>query len=217
MQDPHYLEQTWRYIADHPGVFITALKTHALMSGLSVVLAIGIALPLGWGCARTPLLSVVSTRFFNTLRVIPGLAILALLIPILGTGLGPSVFALFILAFPTLLLNTMAGFQQIPEETREAARGLGLSPSEVFWKVDLPLATPNIMNGLRTSAVEVISGATLTAFIGGGGLGTFIVNGLSMDNVPLLMVGALPVALMAIAVEIFFNGLNQHFFRYQTC
>lgn len=217
MSFPDLMTHAARYIENNPATFSEACYIHLFMSLCSVALAGLLAIPLGFLCARHGAFSARISGLFNGLRVLPGLAILALMIPVLGTGLLPTVLALVLLAFPSILLNTIAGSRQVGRDVRETAHALGMSERQLFLKVEFPLAAPSVLNGLRIASVEVISGATLGAFIGGGGLGTFIVNGLSTYDFSLLMVGALPVALMAMLVEIGFAQLTRQATRYQRC
>lgn len=205
--------QAWRYVATHPGAFSEAVRTHLQISALAVGIASFLAIPLGFLWTRRsigpvgteacvpPDLSSVGVSILNVIRVIPGPAILAWMIPILGTGLLPAGLALVLLAFPSILLNTMTGFRTIDAGLLETARALGMDRWDILLHVELPLAAPAILNGVRVASVEVVSGATLAAFIGGGGLGTFIVNGLSLYSPPLLLVGALPVTAIAMTIE----------------
>lgn len=190
---------------------------HLHISGLALGVAAIIGMPLGFACSRYQSVSNGAGMVFNTIRAIPGLALLAFLIPVLGTGAIPTVVALIILALPSILLNTMAGFRQVEPLTLETARGLGLSARQTFTRVEIPIALPYMLTGLRVACVEVISGATLAAFIGGGGLGTLIVNGLNTYNIPLLLIGALPIACLALSIELGFNQLIRSTTRYQTC
>jgi len=193
------------YIQTNPEPFIRALTLHLQMSFGAVLFASLLGMPVGFFARHASLFSTVLTSSFNMLRVIPGLAVLALLMPLMGTGAWPATFALVLLIFPTIVLNTMSGFRQADAETLEAAYGLGMKPSQVFLHVQVPIALPVILNGVRIALVEAISAAALAAFIGGGGLGNFIVNGLGMANLTLLMVGALPIAVLAVMSETLFG------------
>lgn len=201
----------------HKALLKEAIWTHLWISGSAWGIAVFFGLLLGYASCRSRLLSNTVIPFFNTVRVIPGLALIAFLIPLLGTGILPTVVALCVIALPAVLLNTRAGFQQIDPLMVEGARGLGLDNRQVFQRVELPLAMPFILTGLRIAGVEIIAGATLAAFIGGGGLGTLIVNGLSTYNFPLLLTGAIPVALLALIVELGFNASIRMANRYQEC
>ena len=217
MDAPALITQTVKEALLHKALLREAVWTHLHISGLALGIAAIIGMPLGFACSRYQSASHGVGMAFNTLRAIPGLALLAFLIPILGTGTLPTVVALIILALPSILLNTMAGFRQVGPLPLETARGLGLSAPQVFMRVEVPVALPYLLTGLRVACVEVISGATLAAFIGGGGLGTLIVNGLNTYNIPLLLIGALPIAGMALAIELGFNRLIRHTTRYQSC
>lgn len=194
-----------------------AVWTHLQICTAAMLIAAAAGLPLGFVCSRNRTMSQWVSGVFNTVRVIPGLALLAFLIPVLGTGTLPTITALVILAMPSVLLNTAAGFHQVESLILDTAKGLGLNGWQIFRRVQFPIALPYILNGLRIASVEVIAGATLAAFIGGGGLGTLIVNGLSTYNFPLLLVGALPVAILALMVEFVFTQYTKTVTRYQTC
>jgi osmoprotectant transport system permease protein len=199
------LAEALTYIQTHPQAFWSALSLHLQMSFGAVLIATLLGVPVGLYSRHASRLSQILATLFNTLRVIPGLAVLALMMPLIGTGPWPATLALVLLVFPTIALNTVSGFRQADVETLEAARGLGMKPLEVFFKVEVPLALPVILNGVRIALVEAISAAALAAFIGGGGLGSFIVNGLGMANLALLLVGALPVAALALFSEAIFG------------
>jgi len=139
-------------------------------------------------------------------RVVPSLAILFLAVPILGIGFRPALAALVALACPPILLATHAALLGVPAAVREAAYGLGHSPAQVLARVDLPLAAPVALSGLRTAAVEVNASATLAAFIGAGGLGDFIARGFATNRVEVMLVGAVPIALLALAAEAAFSS-----------
>lgn len=194
-----------------------AILIHLGISGIALGIAILTGIPLGLACSRFAALSQPVTATFNMTRVIPGLALLAFLIPIFGTGSLPAIVALVMLALPSVLLNTMSGFRQVGPLNLETAHGLGMDHWQSFCRVELPLALPYILTGLRIASIEVISGATLAAFIGGGGLGTLIINGLSTYNFPLLLIGALPVAALALMTDLCFNRLFKYATRYQRC
>jgi osmoprotectant transport system permease protein len=135
--------------------------------------------------------------------------------PFLGTGFTPALVALTVLACPPVLINTFLGFRSVNLAVLEAASGMGMEKWRVLTKIEFPLALPIVIAGIRTASIEVIASATLAAFIGGGGLGTFIVNGLAMYNFSLLLVGAVPVAALAILSEVCFAGVERFVTMYQ--
>jgi osmoprotectant transport system permease protein len=144
----------------------------------------------------------------GTLRLIPSLAVLFLALPYLGLGLRPSLFALTLLALPPVLINTYAGIRNVEQPVVEAARGVGMAPGQVLRRVELPLALPAIITGVRIAAVEVIASATLASFINGGGLGEFIQIGFALNRPSVMLVGAIPVTALALAADGLF-GLAQ--------
>lgn len=154
-------------------------------------------------------------NFFNFLRIIPSLAILVLALPILGTGFTPALVALILLAVPPILINTYLGFKNIGPSIIESAEGMGMGYRELLFKIQLPLAMPLIITGVRTSSVEVIASATLASYIGTGGLGDFIFTGLSMNDYTMLLVGGISVAILSIIAEIILFFLQQGITRYQ--
>ena len=150
----------------------------------------------------------------NLGRAIPSFAILSIVFqvmldywPNIAFGLGPTVIAMILLAIPPILTNTYVGVQQVDRDTVEAARGMGMTGRQVLRRLEMPLAAPLIVTGIRTAAVQVIATATLAALIGGGGLGRFIVDGFAQGDEVVLMAGAILVALLAIVSELVFGGL----------
>jgi osmoprotectant transport system permease protein len=200
---------TW--IIDNHDAFFRAFNRHMLMCAISLGIAFLIAIPLGFFVARSPRAAFVSVNIAGALRSIPSLAILAATMPFLGIGLLPSVTALVVLAVPPLLLNTIIGIREIDPAVIDAANGMGMGRREMLWQIEAPLAVPAILAGVRTSAIQVIGGAALASFIGGGGLGDYINAGIAMMDMARLLVGALPIALLAIFAELGFGWLERAF------
>src|SRR5438552_7109819 len=203
------LADAWRYIETHPTQFATALGVHVALSACALALAAVIAIPAGIAVARRAGAALAAINAANIGRTLPSLAVLALVMPILGTGFTPALVALTLLALPPILTNTIAGIIGVERDIVDAARGMGMTPREIRDSVELPIATPVIFAGLRTAAVQVVSGAVLAAFIGGGGLGDFITAGIAMMAVPLLLVGAIPVTLLSLATDFLFGMLER--------
>ena len=192
------------WVQGHPDIVIRTVREHVTLSGLALLIAILIGVPLGiavarYGRAAGPVVAVV-----NTLRTIPSLALLVLMLPLLGTGALPSLVALVLYGLPAILLNTLTGLRGVDRDVVDAARGQGLSEPQVLARIELPLATTLILAGIRTGAVQIVSAATLAVFIGGGGLGELISSGMGLMDMPQLVAGALLVALLAGAVELAF-------------
>jgi len=182
---------------------------HLELSGLAVVIAAAIALPIGLYLGHTGRLAFVAVNVANVGRALPSLALLALALPVaisLGLGLGfwPTLFALVPLAIPPIMTNAYVGMRGVDRDVIEAARGMGLSEVGILGRVEAPLALPLILAGARTAAVNVVATATLGALVAGGGLGRYIVDGLALQEYDRLFAGALLVAALAIGVEVAF-------------
>ena len=203
------LVDAWNYLMSHPGQFATALGVHVALSAAALTIASAIAIPAGIYAAHRPGTAFATINIANVGRTLPSLAVLALVMPLLGTGFAPSLFALSLLALPPIVLNTITGIAGIDPDIVDAARGMGMTRREILRRIEWPLALPVIFAGLRTAAIQVISGAVLAAFIGGGGLGDFITAGIAMMAIPQLLVGAIPVTLLAIGADFAFGALQQ--------
>jgi osmoprotectant transport system permease protein len=194
------LSQTLAYALMHHHEVLLALRQHVTLSAAALLIAIALGVPLGiWTSRSAAGRSVVSA--VTALRVVPSLAVLAFMLPILGIGFAPALVALALLAFPPILINTDVAFRGIPPSIREAALGMGMQRGELLRRIEYPLATPVVIAGLRTSTIEVIASATLAAFIGAGGLGNFILDGLANNDVRQLLLGGISVAVLALAAE----------------
>ena len=177
------------------------VRDHLALAGSALLVAIVIGVPLGGFVARAPRFRDVSLGVVNVARVLPSLAVLALAQPFLGIGFWPAVVALVFLAIPPIAINTDVALRGVPEALVDAARGTGMSERQTRVRVVWPLATPVVFSGIRTSAVEVIASATLAAFIGGGGLGEYILNGLASGDNAQLFEGAGSVAVLALVAQ----------------
>jgi osmoprotectant transport system permease protein len=203
------LGEAWSYLLAHLPQFATALGVHVALSAAALAIGAAIAVPAGIYVAHRPRAAFATINVANIGRTLPSLAVLALVMPLLGTGFAPSLFALSLLALPPIVLNAIAGIRGIDPEVVDAARGMGMTPGAILRRIEWPLALPVIFAGLRTAAIQVISGAVLAAFIGGGGLGDFITAGIAMMAVPQLLVGAIPVTLLAIGADFAFGVLQR--------
>ena len=203
------LVEAWQFIVAHPERFFGALTTHVALSAAALSLAIAIALPVGVLLADTRRAALAAITAANIGRTLPSLAVLALVMPLLGTGFVPSLFALTLLALPPILINTCTALQQVDADMVDAARGMGMTRAQIMREVELPVAMPVIFAGIRTAAVQVVSGAVLAAYIGGGGLGDFITSGIAMMALPQLLVGAIPATMLAIGADRLFGHLQR--------
>ena len=199
------LQDAFQYYINNQSFFWNAIRQHLVLSSFAMVISLLTALPVGiWIAKRTDIAQVV-INIFNAFRVVPSLAILFLALPYLGLGFFPSLIALTVLAFPPVLINTYTGIRGVDAFIIEAASGMGMTKTQVMTKIEIPLAIPAIVTGVRIASVEVISSATLASFIGGGGLGDFITRGFALYDVPIMLVGAIPVALLALSSESFWS------------
>ncbi len=195
------LTRAYEYLLEHQPDFRLALATHLRLSGSALLIALVVCVPLGLWAAKRRAVAQPVINAANALRVIPSLAILFLAQPYLGIGFAPSLVALTILACPPILINTYAGFRSVDRTVVEAAYGMGMAGSQVLRRIELPLAFPILLAGVRIAAVEVIASASLAAFIGGGGLGNFIQRGFAVNEPGIMLVGTIPTALLALTVE----------------
>src|ERR687893_1035948 len=203
------LTQMVAYIRDNQDTFLELLSEHVQLTVLSVVIGLLVALPLAVVASRFELLAKPLTWLAAIGQTIPSLAILGLMLPWLGTGFVPSLFALTIRAILPIFLNGYVGIRSTDPAVVDAARGMGTSEAQLLLMVQLPLASPVLFAGIQTATVQNIGLATLAAFIGGGGLGDLILQGLAMVDPPVLLAGAGPVALLAMAAEIGLGRLRR--------
>jgi osmoprotectant transport system permease protein len=191
--------------------FAGLLYTHVELSVVALLIAVAIALPVALAVRNTVIGAAVVINVGNIGRAVPSLAILALALPLLGFGFAPALIALTALAIPPILINASTGLREVSEDIIGAARGMGLSGRQILARIQLPIAAPVIFAGIRTAAVQVVASATLATFIGGGGLGNLIVEGLQRNDRAILLAGSFSVAILAIITEVAFGGLERAF------
>ena len=188
------------------------LGQHLLLVFGSLLLALIVGVPLGWLAWQRPAIAGGLLGLVGVLQTVPSLALLAFLIAIVGSiGFVPALLALFIYALLPIVRNTHTGLLGVPQELSQAARSLALSPVQALWTVELPLALPVLLAGVKTAAVINVGTATVAAFIGAGGLGERIVAGLAVNDTDLALAGALPAALLALVVQWGFDRLERRF------
>ncbi len=181
--------------------FSTHLRDHVVLAATALAIALLLAVPLGAWIAHEPRFRGLSLGAVDVARVVPSLAVLALMLPIVGVGFAPALVALALLAIPPIAINVEVAIRGVPPAALDAARGLGMTERQLRRRVEWPLALPVVMAGVRTATVEVIASATLAAFIGGGGLGEYILNGVAEADTPQLLEGAVSVAVLALLAE----------------
>ena len=183
---------------------------HIVISAVTTAAAVALALPFGILAGHTRRGGFVAVNIANLGRAMPSLALLALMFPLalslkLGFGFWPTFLALVPLGIPPVLTNSYVAVREVDPDIVEAARGMGLREQQVLRQVELPIAAPLIIAGVRNAAVAIVATATLGALVAGGGLGRYIVDGIARQDYPRVFVGALLVALLSISVEIAFG------------
>jgi len=181
---------------------VTRTGEHFILTGLSTLIATLLGIPLGILAYRTQRLRHLLVAIVNLFQTIPSLAMLAILLVLLGKiGIAPALIALVLYALLPIVRNTITGLNEISADINEAGKGIGMTDGQLLWRVQLPLALPVIIAGIRTAAVVCVGIATLSAFIGAGGLGQFINRGLATYNTNLVLLGAIPAAMLALVVD----------------
>lgn len=188
--------QYWQHVGQHIGLSMVAL-----------VISMVIALPLGYLGSRIKAVASFCVAFSQVLRIIPSLALLFLLIPFIGTGVVPALIALVVLALPPLLINTILGFNEVSPLYKEVGVALGMDERQLRKQIEIPLALPYILNGIKLALVEIIASATLATYIGAGGLGTLIFTGLGLYDMSYVVIGAVSVAILSLLAMIGFDFL----------
>ena len=208
--------QITAYFESNGPRFFGMLGAHIRVSLIALAIAVLIGIPAGFLCVRHPKSQKAITGLFSVLRVIPSLAILLLMVPLLGTGTAPAVVALVLLAVPPILMNTVAGLEGVPEFMLETAEGVGMNPTQVWTKVRFPLAMPMILTGIKTAAVEIVASATLASKIGAGGLGDIIFAGIGLFKTELLLIGGMSVALLSLLTGLIFAIIEKSTMKHRT-
>jgi osmoprotectant transport system permease protein len=217
----HVFGDVYRWFADGAhwqgpkGVPVRILE-HVQMSGAGVGFALLVAIPVALYVGHTRRGEFLAVSIANLGRAIPSFAILSIVFQLMlvyfkasAFGFWPTVIALFLLAIPPILTNTYVGIQNVDQDVVEAARGQGMSEGQILRRLEIPLAMPLIAAGLRIATLQVIATATLAALIAGGGLGVFIVEGFAQGDQPMVVAGAVLVALLAILTEVVLGGIER--------
>ncbi len=203
----------WTWLTDpanwtgQEGIWLR-IGEHLEYSVVSLALACLVAVPLGLYVGHTGRLRFLAVNLTGALRAVPSLGLLFLAVMVVGGRLAgdaaylvPTVLVLVVLAVPPVLAGVYAGVEQVDPAARDAARGMGMTGSDVLWRVEVPCALPLVLSGVRSAALQVVATATLAATVGLGGLGRFLIDGLSVRDYPQMAGGAVVVAGLALAVE----------------
>lgn len=197
------------FIQERPDRFRGLVWAHVQLAASSLLIASLIYIPLGVLFSRLGRTGANAVGVLASIRVIPSLALVFLFYPWLGFGTLPGLAALVLLAAPALTVNTFAGLTNVDAFTLEAARGVGMSSKQVFLRVQLPLALPVVVAGLRLAAVELLASATLASFVGAKTLGQYILTGISLLDTTYLLAGGIPIVMLVLLADLMFSGLER--------
>ncbi len=202
-------QSLWSFMTQQSDKLLTQTYAHIGLTFISLLLSVCIGLPLGILIARYKQWSGLVLGIAGVLQTIPSIALLGFMIPLLGIGAKPAIVALMLYAFLPIIRNTFAGITQVDPSVRDAARGMGMSTQQILFKVELPLAMPVILAGIRTATVINVGVATLAAYIAAGGLGEFIFGGIALNNTNMILAGAIPAALLAILFDFLLSKVQR--------
>jgi osmoprotectant transport system permease protein len=201
-------QSLWGFMYQESDKLLTQTLQHIGLTFISLIIAVVIGLPLGIFIARKKQFSGAVLGVAGVLQTIPSIALLGFMIPLLGIGAKPAIVALFIYALLPIIRNTYTGILGVDAYIAEAATAMGMSKRQILLKVELPLAMPVILAGIRTATVINVGVATLASYIAAGGLGEFIFGGISLNNTNMILAGAIPAALLAITFDFLLSKLQ---------
>jgi len=204
-----WLQRNWPQV-------LSALGEHVLISLTALVIAFAIAFAIGVWAARRPRALGAALAVTGVLYTIPTLALLALLIPLVGLGKVNGIITMVAFSLLILIRNIATGIRDVPADVMDAARGMGMSVRQLLWRIELPLALPVIVAGLRVAAVTVISVTVAAAYVNAGGLGAIILEGIQTDHAPKIWVGALTACALAVAVDVSLAALQGRLQRHRA-
>lgn len=198
-----------QFLLERGNELVTKIGEHIFISGVALLLGILFAVPIGILLTRTKRTAAIVIGLTSALQTVPSLALLALMIPIFGVGKIPAIIALFIYSLLPILRNTYIGIKEVSSDYKDAAKGMGMTNVQSIFMVELPIAMPTIMAGIRLAAVYVIAWATLASYIGAGGLGDFIFSGLNNYQPDLIFAGTIPVTILALVADLLLGLLEK--------
>lgn len=203
------MEIRWDWIERHRDEIQSATLGHLELTAISLGIAVVIALPLALAVRRHRFAAGAVLGVAGVLYTIPSIALFGILVPLIGLGIWPVIIGLVLYAQLTLLRNTLVGLEAAPAAVREAAEGMGLTPRQVLLRIELPLAIPAIVAGLRVTTVTAVGIATVGGLVGGGGLGQIIVDGVRRDFPTLIVVGAVCTTALAVLLDLALVGAER--------
>src|SRR3954447_15417246 len=202
-------QSLWNFISQQSDKLLQQTLAHIGLTFISLLLSIVIGIPAGIWISRQKQWSAFILGVAGILQTIPSIALLGFMIPLLGIGAKPAIIALMLYAFLPIIRNTYTGINEVNPAVTDAAKGMGMTSGQILFKVELPLAMPVILAGIRTATVINVGVATLAAYIAAGGLGEFIFGGIALNNSNMMLAGAIPAALLAIFLD-FLLAKAQH-------
>jgi osmoprotectant transport system permease protein len=194
-------QSLWNFMQQQSDKLLEQTLAHIGLTFISLLFSIVIGIPLGIWISRKKQWSGFVLAIAGILQTIPSIALLGFMIPLLGIGSKPAIVALMLYAFLPIIRNTFTGINQVNTSVTDAAKGMGMTSGQILLKVELPLAMPVILAGIRTATVINVGVATLAAYIAAGGLGEFILGGIALNNTNMILAGAIPAALLAIIFD----------------
>lgn len=197
------------FVIDRKEQIVSLIIEHIQLTLIAVLLAIIIGVPLGIFITRKQSLAKPIIGFANLIQAVPSLALLGFLIPILGIGSKPAILMVLLYSLLPILKNTYAAISNLNKDTMEAARAMGMTKSEMLIKVELPLALPLVMAGIRISAVTAVGLMTIAAFVGGGGLGYLVFSGVQTVNSNMILAGAIPACILALLMDLLIGKIEE--------
>lgn len=214
------MQELFLYIAENYPLIMQKGMEHIELAGVAVLMATLVGVPVGFAIANNEKTANVVVGIANIIQTIPSLALFGFMLPLFGIGKTPAIIALFLYGLLPIIKNTLIGIRNVSPSIIEAARGMGMSKVQMLFKVQIPMAIPIIMGGVRIATVTGIGIATIAVLIGAGGLGQLIYRGISMYNKPMILSGAIFSALLAIIADfilgIFENKLTSKGLRKQN-
>jgi osmoprotectant transport system permease protein len=202
-------QSLWQFLLLHWDKILDQTITHIGLTFISLLLAVIIGTPIAILIARKRNLAAAVLGIAAIMQTIPSVALLGFMIPLFGIGTVPAIVVLFFYALLPIIRNTFTGITGIDEAIRDAAKGMGMTDKQILFKVEIPLAMPVILAGIRTATVINVGVATLAAYIAGGGLGEFIFGGIALNNTNMILAGAIPAALLAITFDFLLGKIQK--------
>lgn len=202
------MEQLTRYLFEHFSDRVwPRMAEHIMISGISLLIALVIALPLGLALSRLQSVATPVLVLLGIIYTIPSFALFAFLVPFTGIGEKPAVIALVAYALVVLVRNTMVAFNGVDSAVKEAAKGMGMSQAQILWRIEAPLALPIIVAGMRIAALSTIGLTTIAAWIGAGGLGQLLRDGMNDPTYSKLYAGIISIGAIAVVADIIFRAI----------